>query len=256
MMSLTRVFVPILAGGLLFATVAFSRVVPSPSDCTSSEHWVAPHTKQRKAGPVFYSGHCAQNPSGYSFWRPMLRDVRPKGWPHAKEKTKLWKTGEIEDVVDALALLPDELKLKHVKGICRMDRSVFDGNAGSFGDGYIILYESAFSDGDIRRLSRLLAHELAHEYFQNLPDSVRQEYEAATKWVRYKDHGKVRYIFSRTCCYVDQDGKISPDEDFANNIEYFLFDNSTLKEFTETAHTWIRKRFDDSFKLRRTVDQK
>ena len=49
--------------------------------------------------------------------------------------------------------------------------------------------------------------------------------------------------------YVEEDGKISPDEDFANNVEYFLLESEKLKMITPHAYTWISKHFGANFKL-------
>lgn len=221
---------------LLAAPYALCRVVPSPSDCTPTEHWVSPHTKVQRGRAVNVSGHCRTNPAGYGFWRPLLRDARPDGWPHAKERSKPWKTDEIEKIVDALSVLPDQIMLKTIKGIHRMDKSVVPDNPASWGNGYIALYDSAFVNTAELKLSRMLAHELAHELFdRHLSGEDR------------KDYG---YRLQRECCYVEPDGKISPDEDFANNIEYFLFDSKTLERMTPHAARWIKKRFGDNFKLR------
>ena len=49
--------------------------------------------------------------------------------------------------------------------------------------------------------------------------------------------------------FVEKDGTESPEEDFANNVEYFLFDRKTLIKKTPTAEDWIHRKFGDKFKL-------
>ena len=41
--------------------------------------------------------------------------------------------------------------------------------------------------------------------------------------------------------FVDPDGKLSPEEDFANNIEFYLFERSTLKTRSPEILKWIDK---------------
>lgn len=63
--------------------------------------------------------------------------------------------------------------------------------------------------------------------------------------------GKETVRISRGTNFVKPDGKISPAEDFANNVEYFLYDPKKLKDVTPHAYTWIKNHFGDSFKLGR-----
>jgi hypothetical protein len=69
----------------------------------------------------------------------------------------------------------------------------------------------------------------------------------ATNWIK-PPKGMKGWI-QRKDGYVAEDGRISPDEDFANNVEYFLYDPETLKTTTPHAYTWISKHFGANFKL-------
>lgn len=44
----------------------------------------------------------------------------------------------------------------------------------------------------------------------------------------------------------------SPDEEFANSIEYFLFEPEALKSRTPVAHQWLAKQFGSKLKLFQT----
>ena len=47
--------------------------------------------------------------------------------------------------------------------------------------------------------------------------------------------------------FVEDDGKEGPNEDFAKNIEHFLFSPQSLKKQTPKVYDWIRKRYGDKF---------
>lgn len=49
--------------------------------------------------------------------------------------------------------------------------------------------------------------------------------------------------------FVAEDGHQGPREDFANNLEYYLFEPKVLEEKTLKAFDWMKKHFGDKFKL-------
>lgn len=53
--------------------------------------------------------------------------------------------------------------------------------------------------------------------------------------------------------YVEKDGELSPDEDFANNIEFYLFEPETLRKKSNAIYLWILKTFGSDFKLVRKI---
>jgi hypothetical protein len=50
--------------------------------------------------------------------------------------------------------------------------------------------------------------------------------------------------------FVELDGRDSPSEDFANNVQYFLFHPLKLRLFTPSAYEWISYHFGDKFIIR------
>ncbi|MFN7904009.1 MAG: hypothetical protein ACK5P5_02395 [Pseudobdellovibrionaceae bacterium] len=44
---------------------------------------------------------------------------------------------------------------------------------------------------------------------------------------------------------------MSPEEDFANNIEYFIFDRSTLKLKSPAIESWINKNLGKDIELQK-----
>lgn len=45
-----------------------------------------------------------------------------------------------------------------------------------------------------------------------------------------------------------KDGKLSAEEDFANNMEYYLFNPNKLKAISTPAYNWIKGRFGEQIK--------
>ena len=101
-----------------------------------------------------------------------------------------------------------------------------------------------------QNLARILAHELAHIIYLGFSDSKRSSYEKDADWIRLDvGDGKTIAIPTSTRTFVEQDGEMSPDEDFANNIEFFLFEPETLKKKSNAIYLWIQKSFGPDFKL-------
>ena len=89
----------------------------------------------------------------------------------------------------------------------------------------IILYDSIFQ----HNIERVLAHELAHILYERLSDKERNSYKLVAKWENREIKGEKITINTRQV-FTAIDGIFSPDEDFANNIEYYLFDEKTLQK--------------------------
>jgi hypothetical protein len=82
-----------------------------------------------------------------------------------------------------------------------------------------------------------------------LSKSEIKDYSRATGWVPTL-HGRTVVWTGRKTGYVEKDGEYSPTEDFANNIEYYLFEPETLRAKTPTAYEWIKKTYGDKLKLK------
>jgi len=140
-----------------------------------------------------------------------------------------------------------------IKGIYRFEKSDEFPNQGTWGSHVIALYDTAFDENS--NLARILAHELSHQVYKDFPDKIQDQYRDATDWSRLKVGDKF-YDAARWFGFVDDDGKISPTEDFANNVEYFLFEPAKLNAVTPGAYRWIEKHFGDRFKIRGRNDEK
>jgi hypothetical protein len=82
--------------------------------------------------------------------------------------------------------------------------------------------------------------------FTSIDSAFADIYLRATGWVVFAtdraENDPSRY-FHRTNGYVEEDGKLYPQEDFGNNIEYFIYNPDFLKEQTPSAYLWISREF-------------
>lgn len=230
----------------------------APKVCAANEHWVTAHFRRAylksdgtRVASANVSAHCQENPPSYAAWKEKLKSGMPPGWLTPNENPKPWTEDEKERVFEAIASLPVSLREIGLKGIYRMKESTeHSPNPGKGQSRTIALYDPAF-DGKTN-LSRILAHELAHEIFRQFSDDDREGYRLAGDWLKIPDRkaGKPQLVPNRdSASFVEEDGSESLDEDFSNNIEYFLFSRDRLKAKTRKVHDWIQNRFGDKFKI-------
>jgi hypothetical protein len=227
--------------------------------CPTGHHWVNRYYRKayiRTDGtPVSatnVNAHCQLNPTSYNQWKNRLKSILSERWKLKKEKPRKWTIEERERVLEALASLPPELLMDSVKTIFRLEKSsLYDQNPAAGEAGEIALYESAFASK--QNLTRILAHEFAHEVYRQLSNANKDEYRIAADWLLVKNpraDGGYQLVPNRdNDQYVEEDGLESLSEDFSNNIEYFLFDPETLQKKTPKAYQWIKKHFNDNFKV-------
>lgn len=176
-------------------------------------------------------------------------DSKVANWLPSKEKQKKWTTEERERMLAALSVLPEALLLDSVKKIYRFEKSQnYDQNPASGQDGILGIYDSAFAKNS--NLSRILAHELAHELYRQIPDANTETYLKASGWLIVIDPlTRRKTAYPNRDQYVEEDGPESDTEDFSNNIEYFLFNPDRLQKVTPGAYNWISKKYGDKSKL-------
>lgn len=225
--------------------------------CESGRHWVKEHFRKAyvkgdgtlvKASMV--TAHCRTSGVDHDYWAQIIKNGIPENWPHKTEVVRPWNVEDTERVFEAIQEIPDALKTKKISGIYRLKRSKFFPNPATFSRGTIVLYDSAFlGTTKDRSLARFLAHEFAHQIYLNLTDQERNHYNLTTNWVSAKNFktGQMQ-SFSRTDGFVRNDGRESPEEDFANNLEFYLFEPMVLKSKTPHAFRWIQEHFGDNFR--------
>ena len=231
--------------------------VNDQNHCPSGQHWVrAYHRKSYTRGDgVFVSStevraHCQSNPPSFTVWSPRLKSGIPPKWEHPTEKAKLWTEDERGRVLEALSLLPNSLLVDSVQGIYRLIQfKEYAANPAAGFENNIALYDPAFQTR--QNLTRILAHEFAHKLYRHFYDIDRgQEYARIADWKSYtnpKTAEKVIYTFRDQ--FVEEDGSFGPDEDFSNNIEYFLFEPKKLKKVSPKIYDWIEKKYGPKFKI-------
>jgi len=80
-----------------------------------------------------------------------------------------------------------------------------------------------------------MAHELAHRLYQQLPENEKADYRSENGWYNIARNGEAAKWYCVRKSFVDPDGGNSPDEDFSNNVEYYLFNPLKLKQVSPTA---------------------
>ncbi len=228
---------------------------PAAQTCPAGEHWVQAHHRNgyiRGDGVAVSAtdvvAHCHPNPPTYSVWKDKLLNGLPPGWELKSEKSKPWTIAERERILEALALLPPALLNLPIKGIYRGVRSSLDNaNPASGNAGAIVIYDPAFMDKE--NLSRILAHELAHEEYRQLSDADRRNYSETAQWkTRQTPSGKQILVPMRES-FSEEDRLESPGEDFSNNIEHHLYKPDALNSANPQISNWIRERYGDKFKV-------
>lgn len=141
--------------------------------------------------------------------------------------------------------LPESLVNSKVTAFVRAAKSIVPNNPATWDNGYIFLYDEAFHQK--QTLGRIVAHEMAHQVFRDLPGESQEDYRFAANW--YATDSTGNKFIQRAEGYVQDDGRVSPEEDFANNVEYLLFDEPKLIKETPQAHRWLKSHFSDKFKI-------
>lgn len=242
---------------VIFLSILFlySPPVASAQDCPKGSAWVRPHPRDQyyRSDGVYVSatdvtGHCRSKTKSYDFWSALLVNGRPKDWVFNEEKSSDWTSAEISQFIKAAEKLPTLLRNK--VNVFRMKKSKDIENPATSTKGVMVLYDSAFSGKDI--LSRILIHELAHEFYRKMPNAQKDKFHKDMGWVWLSSKPYVEteglWKGSRSK-YVTRDSDTSPEEDFANGIEYYLFESTRLKFMDPKMHQWIKSKYGDKLRL-------
>ncbi len=193
--------------------------------------------------------HCRPLSKAYEYAISRFMNGAPPNWPHKTERTALWTESEKEQLIEALEGLPDIILSRKIEKFYRLRKSEDYPNPASSSDGVVVVYDSIFDTS--RNLERILAHELIHQNFIDQAKEVQQDYRRVAGWSLKLTDDRNIYWFGRSDGYVQDDGKNSFEEDYANNLEYYLFESDKLKKLTPGVYDWIRNHFGESFQLKR-----
>jgi hypothetical protein len=247
----------LLLAGILLPYPTMAEAATPNGGCGEGRHWVKAHFRHAyfKADGTHVrattvSAHCSDNPPGYAFWIEKLKTGSPEQWPNKKENPRPWTVEQKERVLEALSVFPIQMQRQDIRGIFRMDRSAFFPNSMS-GDhrGNIVIYDNAFEEKG--NLSQELAHEISHRIFDSLSSDDLEAYRWAAAWFNVsEDPFRPDYQLLRMKV-VEPDSANSVEEDFSNNLEYFLFNPTKLQEVSPAVYSWIATRFGDKFRIRK-----
>lgn len=119
-------------------------------------------------------------------------------------------------------------------------RSLFSlGTPASYSDGVLVLYDRAFLEDE--NLARVIVHELAHHLHEKGMKSEFQEYKTQLGWEKG--------ALSREN-HLESDSLDSPEEDFANNFEAYVFDRGRLRKELPGVFKWFVANLGSKFDLR------
>jgi hypothetical protein len=120
-------------------------------------------------------------------------------------------------------------------------------NAATSSEEFIILYDRAFSASE--DLTRVLFHEVVHFLLEEMWSTHFRNFKREFGWSAIAKEGKYR-----AGDFVDIDGKLSPEEDFANSIEFFEFEPSSLRRVSPNIFRWVEKNLGQKAKLEKGCD--
>ena len=170
-----------------------------------------------------------------------LRTGFPKDWP-LKEKIKKWKELERRQTAESISKMPEELIRGNSIEIYRLEKSIIFPNPSTNMNSRpfkVSVYDSAFDKK--YDIAQILSHELAHALYQQMSQDMKSSYNLKMNWVLI-DRARELWI-SRKDGFVEEDGKISPEEDFSNNVEYYLWKPEKLKSVSPHAFDWLKTHF-------------
>ena len=125
----------------------------------------------------------------------------------------------------------------------RQDENLANPAASSPERKLIIIYDSIAQ----YNMERVIAHEMAHFLYLNLSVQEQISYKKVAKWKKRNIEGAIKETTTRKN-FVADDCDHSPDEDFANNIEYYLYGKKTLKQKNPKIYQWIKKFLEENKK--------
>ena len=155
-----------------------------------------------------------------------------------------FSTEEYSHVATALSRIPKKWHPQALKSIVKankpIDLTAILTPASSTAD-HIILFKRAFLLSN-DELTRVILHEVTHLLMEKEWSKILVQYKEDFGWKNDKH---------RSGDFVEPDGKMSAEEDLANNIEYYIFEPKTLKEKSPKIHVWIRKNLKNGLELQK-----
>ena len=223
-----------------------SKISPASKDCTiqcdilpkdmgtfNCADWCDEFCKSQKCVPSQY-------------WKKKIQNGRPSKWDLPSETVSAWTEAEKNKLMELLDRLPDQLRAIPFEGFFRMKKSIDMTNPATTASSgkSIVIYDRAF-DNPFLSTSRVLVHELGHVIYLGLSEAERRSYQNMMGWKSVRDSDE-----TRSGDFVSSRAKDSIDEDFAENLNFLLFEPDVLRAKVPLAFKWLSKKFPGSFKLK------
>jgi len=175
-----------------------------------------------KVSAALVESHC-RSERKLSKPKPQFKTLKPEGWPEKQETFKAWLLKEKLDVERALKKLPR--KLTHF-GEIQFFRSRLPSENPAVSNSknqIIVIYDSVSSHA----LDRVIAHELAHFYWDSLSEKIKKDFLTAAEWKINSDLSTLSLVRKNITI---NDSYLGPHEDFANNVELFISNPQELRK--------------------------
>jgi hypothetical protein len=204
---------------LLFLSIAIILEQARALECPPGQYIISAHSRDsyyRNDGTFVSASKVEAYCRRHNFLSPLkltFLSKMPDGWPNQLELFKNWTPLEKKEVEKSFNSLPKILKnLGEVK-LYRAVKSSFPNNQSTSGPdvSIIVLYDSAKQFG----YRQALAHEIGHILFSKLSKDEKEDYLSVARWRFTKG-----YFETSRKSFSEPDGVLSPEEDFANNVEH------------------------------------
>jgi hypothetical protein len=158
----------------------------------------------------------------------------PKNWPNKLEKFKRWTAKEKMEFDLILKSLPSVLTQVGELKIHRSSQSKWPENGATTApeENIITVYDNASKYG----LKKVITHELSHILWKNLDRNSRKKYFSDAEWA-LNSKGEV---INQRAVISEEDGRLSPEEDFANNVEHFITNKNYKQKLTPAIENCLR----------------
>lgn len=223
--------------------IAFNPVAQSV-ECGPGQHWVNPHHRRAyyrgdgtfvKAADV--QGHCRTSSPIYATWYQRLSRGKPPSWFFPNEEPANWTAEEVERIIEALEEAPRFLRDQGITGLFRLKKSAVPENPATTKFPNIALYDIAF-EGQYN-LSLIISHEFSHPLFESLSTADVSSFLKVAGWrVNNKDQVIERRNKSE---FIRENAMLSPLEDFADSVAYFIHQPSKLRATSPRIYDWMEK---------------
>ena len=160
----------------------------------------------------------------------------PRGWPFKKEvfiKCSNEKQKNINQVINTLPKILTQVG--EIKILCAKKSATASNPATcALEEKIIVLYDFSFE----MDLKRILTHELAHFLYHSLSTKELKQYWKVAQW---SDFNQAQNFTTKRTSFSAPDGATDPEEDFANNVEYFYAEPEVMSKNFSLITKWLSK---------------